>query len=158
MVIIHGGYRTDWQTTAGIVYPIMLRRLFLSIGFPWAVRSLAFLMLACLVICCAIMRLRPRARRLTALIEFKHFHDLSYMAFVAGKPVCFLFPFEFYRIQLIKPQIAFTLMISSVYVPFFYIQKYAIQLNVNDDMAFYLLSMMNASSLIGRLGPNWLAD
>lgn len=49
-------------------------------------------------------------------------------------------------------------MISSVYVPFFYIQKYALQLNVNDDMAFYLLSIMNASSLIGRIGPNILAD
>ncbi|KAL5356375.1 MFS general substrate transporter [Aspergillus floccosus] len=130
------GIAATGSSLAGIIYPIMLRRLFLSIGFPWAVRSLAFLMMGCLVICCAIMRLRPRARQLTALIEFKHFRDPAYMAFVA----------------------AFTLMISSVYVPFFYIQKYAIQLNVNDDMAFYLLSMMNASSLIGRLGPNWLAD
>jgi hypothetical protein len=49
-------------------------------------------------------------------------------------------------------------MISSVYIPFFYIQKYALQLGIDEDMAFYLLSMMNATSLIGRIGPNWLAD
>lgn len=62
----------------------MLRRLFVQVGFPWAVRILAFLMLGCLIICCAVLRLRPRPRKATALIEFKHFRDLSYMAFVAG--------------------------------------------------------------------------
>lgn len=49
-------------------------------------------------------------------------------------------------------------MMASVYVPFFYVQKYALSLKVDDDMAFYLLSLMNATSLIGRIGPNLLAD
>lgn len=82
----------DSHTTAGIVYPIMMRRLFVSMGFPWAVRALAFLMLGCLVICCAIMKLRPRACPSTVLLDFRHFRDPSYMAFVAGKSVfsCYL--------------------------------------------------------------------
>ncbi|KAL4889083.1 MFS general substrate transporter [Aspergillus ambiguus] len=134
--MIATGIAATGSSLAGIVYPIMLRRLFVQIGFPCAVRALTFLMLGCLVICCAVMRLRPRRRKSTALIDFKHFQDFSYMAFVA----------------------AFTLMIASVYVPFFYIQRYALQLDVGDDMAFYLLSMMNATSLIGRIGPNILAD
>ncbi|KAF9884055.1 hypothetical protein FE257_002341 [Aspergillus nanangensis] len=134
--MIATGIAATGSSLAGIIYPIMLRRLFVQIGFPWAVRALTLLMLGCLIICCAVMRLRPRPRRPTALIETKHFHDLPYMAFVA----------------------AFTLMIASVYVPFFYIQKYALQLNISDDMAFYLLGMMNATSLIGRIGPNILAD
>lgn len=49
-------------------------------------------------------------------------------------------------------------MIASVYVPFFYIQRYALALNVSEDMSFNLLSLMNAASLIGRIGPNFLAD
>lgn len=49
-------------------------------------------------------------------------------------------------------------MMASVYVPFFYIQKYALRLDIEENMAFYLLSMMNATSLIGRIGPTWLAD
>ena len=49
-------------------------------------------------------------------------------------------------------------MIASVYLPFFYIQDYALRLGINEDMAFYLLSIMNAASLFGRLMPNWLAD
>ncbi|KAJ5719791.1 MFS general substrate transporter [Penicillium malachiteum] len=134
--MIATGIAATGSSLAGIIYPIMMRRLFVSMGFPWAVRVLAFLMLGCLVICCVIMRLRPRPRQLTNLIDFSHFYDRSYMAFVA----------------------AFALMISSVYVPFFYIQKYALKLGIDDDMACYLLSIMNASSLIGRIGPNWLAD
>ncbi|KAJ5933747.1 MFS general substrate transporter [Penicillium verhagenii] len=130
------GIAATGSSLAGIIYPTMMRRLFVSKGFPWAVRALAFLMLGCLAICCAIMRLRPRPRKSTSLVDFRHFRDPSYMAFVA----------------------AFTLMMASVYVPFFYVQKYALQLNIEDDMAFYLLSMMNATSLIGRIGPNLLAD
>lgn len=49
-------------------------------------------------------------------------------------------------------------MIASVYIPFFYIQDYALKLGIDHDMAFYLLSIMNAASLFGRLVPNWLAD
>lgn len=70
---------------AGMLYPIMLRRLFVTMGFPWAVRIMAFIILGCLAICCAVMRLRPRPRGANkSLIEFKHFRDKSYMAFVAG--------------------------------------------------------------------------
>lgn len=147
---------------AGILYPIMLRRLFITIGFPWAVRIMGFIIMACLAVCCAVMRLRPRPRRVGALINLGHFRDPGYMVFVAGtwqcnSPFYLVFPHDKYTI-LTFGNIAFVLMISSVYVPFFFIQKYALKLSVDNDMAFYLLSIMNATSLIGRVGPNFLAD
>lgn len=49
-------------------------------------------------------------------------------------------------------------MIASVYVPFFFIGDYALKLGINSDTSFYLLSVMNAASLFGRLAPTWLAD
>ena len=49
-------------------------------------------------------------------------------------------------------------MISSVYVPFFCIQSYAVKLEIDEGMAFYLLAITNVASLFGRLFPNWLAD
>ena len=49
-------------------------------------------------------------------------------------------------------------MIASVYVPFFFIEDYGLKLKVDADTSFYLLSVMNAASLVGRLAPNWLAD
>ncbi|GES59019.1 hypothetical protein ATETN484_0003024200 [Aspergillus terreus] len=134
--MIATGIAATGSSLAGIIYPIMLRRLFVQIGFPWAVRALTFLILGCLIVACLVMKLRPRSSKGTTLIELRHFRDFPYVVFIA----------------------AFTLMISSVYIPFFYIQKYALQLGIDEDMAFYLLSMMNATSLIGRIGPNWLAD
>ena len=62
----------------------MLRRLFVSIGFPWAVRSLSFLILAGLVVCCATMRLRPHQRRRGPLFELRQFQDGAYTSFVVG--------------------------------------------------------------------------
>lgn len=70
---------------AGILYPIKMRRLFVQVGFPWAVRALAFLMLGCLTLSCAVMRLRPRQRRTGALVRWSHFQDLPYSTFVAGQ-------------------------------------------------------------------------
>lgn len=49
-------------------------------------------------------------------------------------------------------------MISSVYVPFFCIQSYAVKLQIDEGMAFYILAITNVASLFGRLFPNWLAD
>lgn len=49
-------------------------------------------------------------------------------------------------------------MIGSVYIPFFYVDAYAIRLGVDQNTSFYILSAMNAASFLGRLAPNWLAD
>lgn len=49
-------------------------------------------------------------------------------------------------------------MIASVYIPFFFIEDYGLNLQLDMDTSFYMLSVMNAASLFGRLAPNWLAD
>lgn len=68
------------------------------------------------------------------------------------------FPKGLRLITVINTQSAFALMIGSVYIPFFYVDAYAIRLGVDQDTSFYILSAMNAASLLGRLAPNWLAD
>ena len=46
-----------------------------------------------------------------------------------------------------------------VYVPFFYVQLYALQeCNMDQNFSFYLLAIINASSTIGRVLPNFYAD
>ena len=49
-------------------------------------------------------------------------------------------------------------MITSVYVPFFFVESYALKLKATNDVAIYLLAIMNTTSLFGRLLLNWLAD
>lgn len=48
-----------------------------------------------------------------------------------------------------------------LYIPFFYIQSYAINspdTKIDPSFAFYLLIILNAASLFGRIIPNLLAD
>ncbi len=46
-----------------------------------------------------------------------------------------------------------------IFVPFFYVQLNAIQVaKTSPNLAFYLLSILNAGSIFGRTIPNFLAD
>jgi predicted MFS family arabinose efflux permease len=46
-----------------------------------------------------------------------------------------------------------------LYVPFFYVQSYALDKQImSANSAFYMLSVINAASIFGRIIPNWLAD
>ncbi|KAF2491260.1 major facilitator superfamily transporter [Lophium mytilinum] len=131
------GIAAAGSNIAGVAYSIMLRHLFYSIGFPWAVRILAALLLASTAFCLAVMRLRDGPpKRPTKPFNLHHFRDLPYTIFTAG----------------------FVLMITAVYIPYFYISEYAILLGLADSFSFYLLAIANAGALVGRLIPNYIAD
>ena len=51
------------------------------------------------------------------------------------------------------------LAFMGLYFPLFYIQVFALKnLTINEDLAFYLLSVLNAASVFGRVVPNFVAD
>lgn len=46
-----------------------------------------------------------------------------------------------------------------MYIPFYYISAYSVAHNIaNEDVSFYLLVILNASSVFGRVVPNFFAD
>jgi hypothetical protein len=49
-------------------------------------------------------------------------------------------------------------MVAGVYVPYFYIQHYALDLGISEDMTFNVVSIMNAATFFGRFPYNYLAD
>lgn len=53
---------------------------------------------------------------------------------------------------------AYAFMVAGVYVPYFYIQHYALDLGINDSMTFNIVSIMNAATFFGRFPYNYLAD
>lgn len=113
-----------------------MRSLFLCVGFAWAVRAFALVVLVTNLIAFAVMRLQRQYGSKGSNFGFYHFKDLPYSAFVC----------------------AFALFVASSFVPFFFIQEYAIGLGVSKDMAFNLLSIMNAANGLGRFAPNYIAD
>jgi MFS family permease len=123
--------------SGGVIYPIVLHRLYNSIGFGWSVRVIGFITLITLLIPNLVMKPRvlPAAKR--ALIDWTAFKSAPFMVFTLGSFIGFMGLFMF----------------------FFYIQLYAITKQVTDEnLAFYLLSMLNAASIFGRIIPNFIAD
>lgn len=63
----------------------MMRKLFVAVGFGWAVRILAFVMLASLVVCYAVMELDLPQRKPGPLFKIVFFKDPAYFVFTMGK-------------------------------------------------------------------------
>lgn len=129
------------RRSGGIIYPIVFRRLQPRIGFAWATRVVGFIALTTFSISFAAYhsyRVKSRTRR--SLIDTEALREPAFMVYIP----------------------AFLTLCCGYFVPLFYIPSYAIShLRTSDDMAFYLLALTNAGSLIGRLLPGllpqWLA-
>lgn len=119
-----------------MLYPIILQQLTNKIGFPWAVRVIGFMCLGTLIVpnvCMKVRVLPPEARK---LIDTSAFSDIPFLIFSVACFVTFLGLFQ----------------------PFFYVQEYAIVANItSENFAFYLLSLLNATSIFGRILPNFVA-
>jgi MFS family permease len=131
------GIAASGSSLGGIIYPIVFARLQPRIGFGWATRVIAFLMLGMMLICIAVMRVRvlpPQKRR---LLEPRAFLEVPFTMFNLG---------EFFGFM-------------GLYIPFFYVGSYATSKGgMSAGLAFYMLPIMNAGSVFGRIIPNFLAD
>ncbi len=114
----------------GVIYPIIFHRLQPRIGFGWTVRLMAFIMLTTLSIPMLGMKMRikpPVRRRLVDLVAWK---EVPYAIFGVAEFLGYM----------------------GVYIPFFYVQLYAVEKNIsNDSFSVYLLILLNAGSFFGRL-------
>ena len=75
---------------SGVIYPIMLSRLFNSVGFPWAVRIMAFMNFGIQAAAIPLVKERMPHRLGLPLVDFKAFSDLTFLFHVIGG---FLAPF-----------------------------------------------------------------
>ena len=131
------GLAAAGSSLGGVVYPIVFHRLEPTIGFAWATRVLGFMMLATLGVSNAVMRVRvlPAGRR--KFLDLAAFKEVPYVLFVAGGFLAFM----------------------GLYAPFFYVQSYAIETGIaGPKLAFYLLSIINATSTFGRIIPGYVGD
>jgi len=100
----------------------------------------AFIILGLLIIANTLMktRLPPKSKRPpTPPISIpSFFRDPIFMASALG--------------------IFFTFL--GLFFPFFYLQLFAIQKNIDSTLAFYTLAILNGTSTVGRIAPNFLAD
>ena len=132
------GLAASGSSVGGIVYPITFRALQQRVGFGWATRAIAFIALATLTFSIAIMRQRkvPTTKRKLTW-DLKAFKEIPYLLYC----------------------LAMFLAFSSFYVFIYFIQPYAIDTGIVDaSFGFYLLPILNAASVPGRILPNAIGD
>ncbi|OJJ46593.1 hypothetical protein ASPZODRAFT_96897 [Penicilliopsis zonata CBS 506.65] len=131
------GVTTSGSSLGGVILPILIDRLIPKVGFPWAMRISAFMLLGLLVIT-----------------------NLTVKSFVPLKPPAHQGIWVFVR-PLASPVFLCTVLASFFYamgmfIPITFMQTYAESVGMSG--AGYIVSIYNAASLFGRILPGYAAD
>ena len=131
------GLAASGSSFGGIIYPIVFYRLLGEIGFAWAVRVLGFLALATLLLPIFFMRMRFKPASPRDVLDWTAFTDWPFALFTLFTMVGFV----------------------GLYSMLFYLSYFALASTIaTPEMAFYLVPVLNASSMLGRTLPNALSD
>ncbi|KAH8672891.1 major facilitator superfamily domain-containing protein [Tricladium varicosporioides] len=132
------GIASAGGSLGGIVYPIVFQELQPRVGFPWAMRIMGFMILATMIFpLCTLSVHIPSSSARRPLYDKSAFTDLPYVMFCIS---------QFFGLM-------------AVYITLIYIHLYGLeQTTMDPKLASYLLSIINAASIAGRLFPNFVAD
>ncbi|OAG07529.1 MFS general substrate transporter [Paraphaeosphaeria sporulosa] len=132
------GIASAGSATGGVIIPIMVNHIYDDIGFGWALRVVGFVFLGLLTITNVLLK-----SRLTHVVKKPHPKDfmepLQEPPFLFLTAACFFFA-------------------MAVYQPGTFIALNAQREGIPDHISNYLLSILNASSVIGRVVVGWVAD
>ncbi|KAG8753254.1 hypothetical protein FRC14_006214, partial [Serendipita sp. 396] len=125
------------SSIGGTVFPLIVRATLPAVGFKWTMRILGFVILATTSIAQLLLkpRLPPRKTR-GRVIDISQFKNVAFSIYTAASVIGFL----------------------GIYTMLTYVATYATQRNVSQSMAYNLVAIANAASLIGRLTTGLLAD
>ncbi|KAH6653061.1 major facilitator superfamily transporter [Truncatella angustata] len=132
------GVVASGSSLGGVCLPIMMNHLIPKLGFPWTMRIIAFMFLGMCGIASATIksRLPPRPRPFVFSAYLAPFKQPSMALTMAA---CFLF-------------------FWGMFLPFSYITLQAESAGMDPSLAQYLLPILNAVSIFGRIGPGIVAD
>ncbi|KFA66905.1 hypothetical protein S40285_02319 [Stachybotrys chlorohalonatus IBT 40285] len=132
------GIMVSGSSLGGVVLPIMMTRLTDQIGFPWMMRTMGFLFAALLLIASLTVRSRlpPRPRPFVFMEYVDNLRDPRLAVTILGM---FLFMW-------------------GMFLPFNYVLLQAEAAGMTPSLIPYLLPILNAASIFGRILPGVAAD
>ena len=135
------GLASTGGSAGGIIFPLMLQRLFPEVGFQWATRILAFLFLFLLCIANLLIRSRLQPSKDSNVVQniwpdWRIFKNRVFVLTTAG-----VFFIEW-----------------ALFIPLSYISSYALVAGVSPTFSYQLLAILNAGSFFGRWAPGYMAD
>ncbi|OJJ06557.1 hypothetical protein ASPVEDRAFT_87855 [Aspergillus versicolor CBS 583.65] len=132
------GIMVSGSSLGGVIMPIMMNKLIPRVGFPWTIRIVSFMILGLLVIaaCTVRSRLPPQPKPFSASSYLSGLRDPAFTLTCLGS-------FFFYW---------------GLFIPFNYIILQSEEAGMSRETAQYLLPIINAVSIPGRIIPGFLAD
>ncbi|KAK0848485.1 hypothetical protein LTS02_014051 [Friedmanniomyces endolithicus] len=126
------------SSLGGVIFPIMVQRLIVEVGFGWAMRTGAFLILALMVVAILTVESRfPPSKKPWSIKDFViPLKELTYDLVSLGSFLFFM----------------------GIFLPINYIILEAEHYGMDPSLAQYLVPILNAASLFGRTIPGFLAD
>lgn len=152
------GITVGGSSLGGVIWPIAINELLNKdgVGFGWTLRAVGFIMLPLLGIAVLTVSMPPKAPN-DQENAHEHQHreagdseqkrdkighvarivkNTTFLLLCGGLAICYL----------------------GMFSPFFYVTSYAESLGHSTSFSFYLISIVNAASLFGRILPGFLAD
>ncbi|GFF51924.1 probable transporter MCH4 [Aspergillus udagawae] len=133
------GIMVTGSSVGGVIFPIMISCMIQSTGYPWALRTAAFLILGLQIV--AILTVRPRTKPMPKKMP-------------TGR---FAAPFREFPFVLLL--LGIFVLTYGIFIPIDYLAVQGFQeAHMSEEMAQYLVSIFNAASLFGRLVAGYGAD
>ncbi|PQE32817.1 MFS monocarboxylate transporter protein [Rutstroemia sp. NJR-2017a WRK4] len=131
------GIGASGSALGGIIFPIIFHQLEPRIGFGWTTRIIGFIVLLAAIIPVLGLRMRTQPSTVRKIFDVKAWREPPF----------------------IVSSVFFFLVFMGAYIPPFYIQSYASDTNVvGENLAPYLLPLLNVGSFFGRIIPTHMAD
>nr|POE77774.1 aspyridones efflux protein apdf [Quercus suber] len=131
------GISAAGSSLGGVIYPIIFHRLVEPLGFGCTVRIMAFTVLGTTAVALACTEQRTRRPPQPRILDITGFKEPLFVTFSA---VSFIGA-------------------AGLYIPFFYLEEYAsVKGNISPGLAFYMLPILSAGSILGRILPAFFAD
>ncbi|KAH8906507.1 putative monocarboxylate transporter [Coniochaeta sp. PMI_546] len=132
------GVLSTGSSLGGVVFPVLLSRLIDKIGYGWAMRTSAFMILALLTVANLTLRSRQALTRRSGLRGhmWRPFHEKPFVLLLTG---LFLVPF-------------------GLYIPINYLTVASVGAGMSKDLAQNLVAFYNAASLLGRFSSGFISD
>ncbi|KAJ3566847.1 hypothetical protein NP233_g6743 [Leucocoprinus birnbaumii] len=131
------GLTAAGSSMGGTVFPIAARNLIILVGFPWTMRIMAFILLFTLGISNIVLDRRLPPKNVPGgLFNFKAFKLPAFSIYCLANTIAFL----------------------GIYTVLTFIDVSAIAVGISPDFSFYLVSLANAGSGVGRIVTGIVAD
>ncbi|KAK0657752.1 major facilitator superfamily domain-containing protein [Cercophora newfieldiana] len=125
------GLAATGAALGGVIYPVLFRGFVDRMGFPWTVRTLASVNAGLLIVACVLIGNEVSTKKSKhQFIDRAAFRDTPFILF----------------------SVSMFLLWLGIDVPFFFLPSFAQErLSLSADWGDYLLAMMNASAIAGRV-------